>query len=78
MVPPFVAHYYKLSKSAIAAFVIATGLSQLTKIQEENDKFPTVTLLRMIASHAKTFPSNSVIITYAADYADAKKGTYRA
>ncbi|WP_133121364.1 baseplate megatron protein TIM-barrel domain-containing protein [Anaplasma phagocytophilum] len=45
------------------AFVIASALSQLTKIQDENDKFPTVTLLRMIASHAKTFLGNSVIIT---------------
>ncbi|KJV64706.1 hypothetical protein APHMUC_0425 [Anaplasma phagocytophilum str. ApMUC09] len=27
----------------------------------------------MIASHAKTCLGNSVIITYAADYADAKK-----
>ncbi|WP_081265383.1 baseplate megatron protein TIM-barrel domain-containing protein [Anaplasma phagocytophilum] len=59
-------------------FVIASALSQLTKIQDENDKFPTVTLLRIIASHAKTFLGNSVIITYAADYADAKKGIYRA
>ncbi|MDD9361368.1 MAG: glycoside hydrolase TIM-barrel-like domain-containing protein, partial [Anaplasma sp.] len=65
---PFVAHYYKLSKSAIDAFVIASGLSQLTKIQDENDKFPAVTSLRTIASHAKTFLGNSVIITYAADY----------
>ncbi|WP_410518435.1 glycoside hydrolase TIM-barrel-like domain-containing protein [Anaplasma phagocytophilum] len=60
------------------AFVMASGLSQLTKIQDENDKFPAITSLRTIASHAKTFLGNSVIITYAADYADAKKGTYRA
>ncbi|EOA62192.1 glycoside hydrolase/phage tail family protein [Anaplasma phagocytophilum] len=65
---PFVAHYYRLSKNAIDAFVIASGLSQLTKIQDENDKFPAVTSLKTIASHAKTFLGNSVIITYAADY----------
>lgn len=66
---PFVEHYCNLAKKTVDAFVIASGLSKLTKIQDKHSKtFPAVDALINVAVYAKTSLGKNVVITYAADH----------
>lgn len=66
---PFVEHYCNLVKTNVDAFVIASGFSKLTRIQDaKSASFPAVEELIRVAIYAKVALGQDVVITYAADY----------
>ncbi|QJC27691.1 hypothetical protein ANPL_03105 [Anaplasma platys] len=66
---PFVEHYCNLAKPHVDAFVIASGLSKLTRIKsEKSEVFPAVEELIKVAIYAKISLGQNIVITYAADH----------
>ncbi|MDB1135102.1 glycoside hydrolase TIM-barrel-like domain-containing protein [Candidatus Anaplasma sp. TIGMIC] len=65
---PFVKHYCTLAKNMIDAFVIASGMSELTGIKDVNNKYPAVEALKQLAEMTKNTLGTDVVVTYAADY----------
>lgn len=66
----FVMHYARLLEGKVDAFVIGSEFRELTSIKSENDSFPAVSELIMLASQCKSQLGKDTIITYAADWSE--------
>ena len=66
----FILHYANLVKDKVDAFIIGSELIGLTKIIDENNKFPAVEALIALAKQVKAIMGKSVKISYAADWSE--------
>jgi hypothetical protein len=66
----FILHYANLVKGKVEAFVIGSELIGLTKVKDENNKFPAVEELIKLAGKVKRILGPDVKIVYAADWSE--------
>ena len=66
----FILHYANLVKDKVDAFIIGSELIGLTKIIDENNKFPAVEVLVDLAKQVKSIMGDRVKISYAADWSE--------
>ena len=65
----FILHYANLVKDKVDAFIIGSELIGLTKIKDEDNKFPAIALIDL-ARKVKSIMGNKVKISYAADWSE--------
>ncbi len=66
----FILHYARLVKDKVDAFIIGSELIGLTKIKDQNNKFPAVDALITLAKQVKQIMGERVKISYAADWSE--------
>ncbi len=66
----FILHYADLVKNHVDAFVIGSELIGLTKVKDENNKFPAVEGFVNLAAMVKNIVGDKVQVTYAADWSE--------
>lgn len=67
---PFIKHYTQLVKGKVDAFIIGSELVSLTKIVDNEGRFPFVKQLIDLSTSCKDILGKDVIITYAANWSE--------
>lgn len=67
---PFILHYAQLTKNYIDVFLIGSELKALTAIKDENNNFPFVDKLIILARKCRQILGINVKISYAADWSE--------
>lgn len=67
---PFILHYANLTKNHINAFLIGSELKSLTAIKDENNNFPFVDKLIILAEKCRQILGEKIKISYAADWSE--------
>ncbi len=66
----FILHYANLVKDKVDAFLIGSELIGITRIKDENDRFPGVDCLIDLAKQVKEIMGDKVKVSYAADWSE--------
>ncbi len=66
----FIIHYAKLVKDKVDAFIIGSEMIGLTRVKDQNNRFPAVDALIDLAKKVKEIVGDRVKVTYAADWSE--------
>jgi hypothetical protein len=66
----FILHYARLVKDHVDSFVIGSEMIGLTKIKDNQNRFPAVEELIKLAKSVKDIMGQAVLVTYAADWSE--------